>query len=73
MPREPLRRAKNLWTCGQPLKRLPTGPTGQQQKQKRSINVLSKPDNCECYRQLQMHGPPQTHKTYSNQRLFAAA
>ena len=62
MPREPLRRAKNLWTCGQPLKRLPTGPTGQQQKQKRSINVLSKPDNCECYRHSRWCGLSVAHQ-----------
>ena len=29
--------AKNLWTCGKPLTRLPTGPTRQQQNRSRQL------------------------------------
>ena len=50
LPRDPLRRATPA-ICGQASKRRPQAPQGQQQKQqKRTTDVLPKPDNLISYR-----------------------
>ena len=57
-PREPLRRGDlglvDLWTVAT---RLPTNPQGQHNQQKRTSDVLPKPDNFKSYR----HSPSQGH------------